>query len=252
MIDIEHLSYSSISLFQTCSEAWRRKYIAKEPTFSSPELAFGTAFHGTIEQHLISGQPVFDLWQEQWQKASTDVSRSPIVWGAELPEKFCNEGIRMLTHPAIIDGIERIKTLYMGGGLERKVELRVPGVPIPIIGYIDVILGNGIPADFKTSSKSWTQERAQNEQQSLFYLGALNQAGETVPDWKFSHFIFVKTKTPQFQELEHQHSPSEVVGLFITIQQVWKAIQAESFVKNTGTWKCSSRYCDFYANCMGK
>lgn len=249
---IEHLSYSSISLFQSCSEAWRRKYIAKEPTFSSPELAFGTAFHATLEQHLQTGQPVIDLWQEQWQKAATDDSRSPIVWGVEQPEKYHNEGVRMLTHPAILEGIERIGQQYQSGALERKVELRVPGVPVPVIGYIDVMLIGGIPADFKTSSKSWSQDRAQSEQQSLFYLGALNQAGETVPGWAFKHFIFVKTKTPQFQELEHQHTPGEVMGLFVTIQQVWKAIQAESFVKNTGTWKCSSRYCDFYQNCMGK
>jgi hypothetical protein len=252
MIEIDHLSYSSISLFQTCSEAWRRKYIAKEPTFSSPELAFGTAFHGTIEQHLNTGQAISELWQEQWQKASTDESRSPIVWGAELPEKFCNDGIRMFSHNAIQAGIERIKEQYQGGTLEREVQLKVPGVPVPVIGFIDVLLAGGIPADFKTSSKAWTQDRAQNEQQSLFYLGALNQAGETVPGWWFKHFVFVKTKTPQFQELEHQHSPSEVVGLFITIQQVWKAIEAGSFVKNPGTWKCSPKYCDFYAACMGK
>lgn len=248
---IEHLSYSSISLFQACSEAWRRKYIANEKTYSTPELALGSAFHGTVEKHLETGAALLDTWSEQWRKASTDNSRSPIMWGAETPETYYNEGIRLFSHPAIVTGVELIKSQFNGGNLERKIELMVPGVPIPVIGYIDVILADGVPADFKTSSKSWTMDRAQKEQQSLFYLGALNQAGETVPGWEFVHFVFVKTKTPQFQELRHKHAPAEVFGLFTTIRQVWSAIQAETFVKNTSSWKCSPRWCDFYSKCMG-
>lgn len=251
MSNLEHLSYSSISMFLACSESWRRKYVAKEPTYATPALVFGTAFHGTIEQTLSTGQPAETLWPEQWRRASNDESRSKIMWGVETPEQHYNEGVRMLSNQTIQDGIESIRRQYAGGQIERKVELRVPGVPIPVIGYIDVLLSNGMPADFKTSSKSWSEERAQNEQQSLFYLGALNQAGEKTPHWGFKHFIFVKTKKPQFQELEHYHSPAEVMKLFMSIRQVWQAIEAGSFVKNTTSWKCSPKFCDFYSKCMG-
>jgi hypothetical protein len=249
---IEHLSYSSISLFLSCSESFRRKYIAKEPTFGSPALVFGSAFHGTLEQHLLTGRTLLEAWSEEWHKASTDETRGQILWNGELPEQHENEGIRMFSDPVILAGIDRVKAQYDGGHIERKIELKVPGVPVPVIGYIDVTLKDGIPADFKTSNKAWSQDRAQGEQQSLFYLAALNQLGETVPDWTFKHFVFIKTKKPQFQEFTHKHSLGEIFGLFKQIRSVWVAIQAGSFVQNTGSWKCSSRWCDFWSNCIGK
>ena len=135
--------------------------------------------------------------------------------------------------------------------IERKVELRVPGVPVPVIGYIGVILEDGTPADFKTSARSWTQDQANNSLQTLFYLAALNQAGFEV-NWRFKHFVFVKTKTPQVQVLEHSHKPGELFFLFETIKRVWEGISKEYFPLNPTTWRCSEKYCDFYANCRGR
>lgn len=249
---IEHLSYSSINLFLSCSEAWRRKYIAKEPTYGSPALVYGTAVHATVQRHLTTGEALLTIWPEEWHKASTDESRGQIVWNGELPEQHHNEGLRLFGYADIAAGIDRVRAQYDGGAIERRVELRVPGIPVPVIGYIDVMLAGGVPGDFKTSNRSWSEDRAQNEQQSLFYLAALNQVGETVPGWRFRHFVFVKTKTPKFQEFEHAHSAAECLQLFSTIRKVWQAIEAESFVENTSSWKCSPKYCDFYANCQGK
>jgi hypothetical protein len=250
---IEHLSYSSISLYQSCPASWKFKYIDNLPTFSNPNLVFGTTLHNTVERYIQGQGKLVDLWQDNWQKAIKE-ERSPIVWGVDTPEAICNDGIRMISNPDIIKAIDQLKELHGGGEnrIERKVELRVPGVPIPIVGYIDYIARDSIPGDFKTSSKSWTDERAQGESQPLFYLAALNQLGETVPGWKFRHFVFVKTKTPKFQTFESIHTPAECFSLFQTIQKVWKAIQANVFPENTTGWKCDPRYCDFYSKCRGK
>lgn len=249
---MEHLSYSSISSYLSCPANFKFKYIDKAPTWSTPELAFGSAFHGTLEEHLKGNGSVLDLWPAQWQKCSTDESRSQILWGMDKPEHYHNEGIRMFSHQAIIDGLQVIHAQYDGGAIEREVNLRVPGVPVPVLGFIDVTLKGGIPADFKTSSKAWNQERAQGELQSLFYLAALSQIGETVPGWMFKHIVFVKTKTPQFQIFEHSHKPGEIFWLCGMIQKVWKGIEAGIFPENPGSWKCGPVYCDFWKLCRGK
>lgn len=249
---LDHLSYSSITTFLSCPAYWERKYILKEKTYSSPELVFGSALHGTLEEYLTTKGNLLETWDKNWKDTLADTERGEVVWGADTPEEHYNEGVRMLNHPAIQAGIEAIHAQYEGGEIEQKVELRVPGVPVPIVGYIDVILRDGIPADFKTSSRSWNQERAQSELQSLFYLAALNQAGEIIPGWKFKHFIFVKTKTPQFQMLEHSHNPKEIFWMFHMIQQVWNAIQAGVFFTNPGGWRCGPAYCDFWTRCRGK
>jgi len=247
---IEHLSYSSISMYLDCPEAWRRKYIVKEPTRTTSALAFGSAFHGTVER-MIQNQPNWQtVWKEEFDKSFAEgITLEP----DETLEQYYNDGVRILSNNEIQSAITAIKPRHDGAGamIERKVELRVPGVPVPVIGYIDVVLNDGTPADFKTSARSWTQDQANNSLQTLFYIAALNQAGMEV-NWRFKHFVFVKTKTPQVQVLEHSHKPGELFFLFEMIKRVWEGISKEYFPLNPTTWRCNAKYCDFYANCRGR
>lgn len=247
---IDHLSYSSISMYLDCPEAWRRKYIAQEPTRKSSALAFGSAFHGTIERLIQNISPVNEVWKEEFNKAFGD---DIALDSDETREQHYNEGIRLLSNPDVQQTITNIRPKCDDAGtmIERKVELCVPGVPIPVIGYIDIILDDGTPADFKTSARSWTQDQANNSLQTLFYIAALNQAGFEV-NWRFKHFIFVKTKTPQAQTLEHSHKPGELFFLFELIRRVWQGIKGEYYPLNPTTWRCGEKYCDFYANCRGR
>lgn len=248
---IDHLSYSSITAYLDCAENWRRKYIAKEPTKSSPALVFGSAFHDTVEKFVQAPESdILSIWNGAWRKA---VEGQDVFWGTDTSEETCNDGIRMFSNKNLLDEIRKIipGNDTRGPKIERKVELRVPGVPIPIIGYIDIILEDGTPADFKTSARSWTDDKAEGSLQSLFYLAALNQAKEEI-NWKFKHIVFVKTKEPKVQILEHSHKPGELFFLFELIQRVWQGIEKEVFPLNPTGWKCSDKYCDFYQNCRGK
>lgn len=247
---IEHLSYSSISTYLSCGWYWKMKYIDKKPTTTSPELVFGSAFHNTVENFLLpqntEQQSLLTLWQQKWTE---QIGKDEINWGIEhTPESYFNEGVRMLGNKDIQEGIAVIKAKE----IECKVELRVPAVPVPIVGYIDVITQDGVPGDFKTSKASWSNDKALGEMQPLFYLAALNQAGVSVPGWTFRHYIFVKTKTPQFQMIEHVHKPSQLMWLFNMIQSVWKGIEAEIFPMNPTGWKCSPNYCEYWGDCRGK
>lgn len=245
---IEHLSYSSISLYLDCPEAWRRKYIEKEPTYKTTALAFGSAFHGAVERLILDTQYDWTgIWGEEFNKVFDDEVRFDL---GDTRENHYNEGVRLLSHEDIKAAIQSIKP-KSPEHIEKKVELRVPAVPVPVIGYIDVILDDGTPADFKTSARSWTQDQANNSLQTLFYIAALHQMGIEV-NWRFKHFIFVKTKTPQVQNLEHSHKPVELFFLYKVIMRVWVGIYNEYFPLNPTTWRCNEKYCDFYANCRGK
>lgn len=251
MSELTHLSYSSISSYLDCPEYWRRKYIAKEPTASSPALVFGSAFHGTLEQAVLGKTPeILSIWGEEWEKA---LEKQEVFWGTDTPEEIFNDGVRMFTNADLLAEVAKIKPGIdeQGPKIERKVELRVPGVPIPIIGYIDIILANGTPADFKTSSRSWSDDKAQDSLQSLFYLAAMNQMSIPV-NWKFQHIVFVKTKIPKVQILEHSHKPGELFFLFDLIKRVWEGIEKEVFPLNPTTWKCNPKYCDYFSQCRGK
>lgn len=255
-MELQHLSYSSISTYLLCARSWRYRYIDKVETPKSASLVFGSAFHNAIEEHLRSqckGEPtdILSKWQHAWQ---TECASPAIDWGDSTPEQLSNDGLRMLSHKETLAALGKLQPLVENGEpvIERRIELRVPGVPVPIIGYIDMIDAVGIPHDFKTSARAWTLDKLDGELQPLFYIAAMAQAGSLLnPMRQFRHVVFVKTKTPQVQVLEAMHSAGELLWLLDMIRSVWRGIEAGAYPPNTNSWKCSAKWCECWQRCRG-
>ena len=248
---MDHLSYSSISAYLTCGHAWRLRYLDKQPTLTSTSLVFGSAVHAAVEAYVQIGTDITELWRAAWADQMAE-NEGRIDWGAETPEELFNQGVRMLTHGGTLAMLDALRPLSHDW-IEHKVELRVPGVPVPVIGYIDIVTDDGIPGDFKTSARSWSEDKALGETQPLFYLAALNQAGYTLnPQRRFRHYVFVKTKEPKVQIIEHSHTPGQLFWLFEMIRSVWQAIEAGVYPLNPTGWKCAPAYCEYWARCRGR
>jgi hypothetical protein len=256
MVDLNHLSYSSISSYQLCARAWRYHYLDKVEVPTASALIFGSAFHGAVEDYVRSkalGQrkALGDCWQTSWEHVSQD----EVDWAGELPEQLANTGMKLLTCPDTVVTLEGLNPLMEDDQpvIEKRIELHVPGVPLPIIGYIDVIDEYGVPGDFKTAGRAWTGDQAEKETQPLFYLAALNQLGYRLnPENRFRHYVFVKTRTPQVQVIDSQHSVSQMLWLFQSIKEVWRGIEAGVFPMNPGSWKCDQKWCPYWSMCRGK
>jgi len=267
MINLKHLSHSSINTYHLCPSAWKRHYIDKVPTPTAVALAFGGAFHNTIEAYIESkvlgrDADLTALWASKW--AEKLERESNIDFGDEKPGDLVELGTRMLGKLDVSGGganrtetaaqfLSKITPLMDNGKpvIERKVSLSVPGVPIPVIGYIDIITVDGVPCDFKTASRAWYASKADEELQPTFYLAALAQMGEPVPDGKFRYYIFTKAKSPKAQILETKRSAGQMLWLFELIRQTWQAIEAGVFPSNPCTWKCNPKYCDYWNMCRG-
>ena len=52
MVNIDHLSYSSIGTYQMCPRSWRFHYLDKVPAPASGAMVFGNAVHGAIEDYV--------------------------------------------------------------------------------------------------------------------------------------------------------------------------------------------------------
>lgn len=257
MADLDHLSYSSISSYLMCARAWRYHYLDKAPALTSPALVFGSAFHEAAELYVRNpdGDTLPALWSEAWA-AQLKSESERVDWGLESAEGLNATGHRMANAGPVRELLEWIRERFTDEtddqNVERRVELRVPGVPIPVIGFIDVITTDGIPGDFKTAARMWSDSKAEDSMQSLFYLAALNQAGVEVPGWKFRHYVFTKTAKPDAKMFEVSHKPAELFWLFEMIAEVWRCIEAGVFPPNPQSWKCSPKYCEFWSLCRGK
>ncbi|MBR6464506.1 MAG: PD-(D/E)XK nuclease family protein [Verrucomicrobia bacterium] len=254
--ELDHLSYSSISSYLTCGKAWKYKYIDKIPTKPSTTLILGSTVHDTMEEIIACRSVGMEEPNPVEFATETLNKRLENEKGTFIPEDLetlKDDVLRLVSDNVILSGLAdiRAKVDDRGAQIERKVTLEIPEVDVPIIGFIDIVLEDGTPADFKTSSRAWTQERAEKEMQPIFYLAAMGQCGMPV-NWHFKHLVMVKTKKPQFQILEHTHEPKELFSLFKQVQDVWKGIQSDVFNQAApGSWKCSPRWCDYYDLCKG-
>lgn len=249
---IEHLSYSSISKYLTCAASWRFHYLDKIPSAPSPALAFGSAWHGTVESLITSPGDPGEVFRANLNKA---LEKEQVSFGLdEGPETLLEDGLNMLKSGDVLQAIQAIKPKRNGSGyeIEKPVRLSVPGVPVPMIGFIDVITEDNVPGDIKTSSRSWTGDQALKEMQPLFYLAALNQAGIPTPGLRFRHYVFVKTKTPKVQVIETAYKFSGMIFLFQMITKVWRGIELGIFPENPAAWMCTPGTCDFWKVCRGK
>jgi CRISPR/Cas system-associated exonuclease Cas4 (RecB family) len=254
---IEHLSYSSINTYLMCPRSWKYHYLDKTQVKTSASLIFGSAFHGAIEAYIRARNTdqagrLASYWDWNWAE---QIGKNPdIEWNGESKESIFNQGVVMLSNEdvrAVVDGLKPLvidQEVY----IERQVTLHVPGVPVNVIGYIDIITADGIPGDFKTSSRRWEEDKAANELQPSFYLAALNQnwiPGN--PERKFRHYVFIKTKRPQVQVIETRRGANELMDVLRITKEVWDGISAEKFPQNFRTWKCSPRWCEYFKICRG-
>jgi len=275
MNELQHLSYSSISAYLSCPAMWKFRYIDKLPTFGNANLFFGSVWHNTIEEYIsISAKgtdALVDIYRKRWD-AQLEKEGERMTWNTDEEGANFTQGKTWITDKpnfaeplkdfpsmaAFLDTVipkkrknpgEKEKPLIV----EEFVSLNVPGVPIPIIGFIDVITDDDIPTDFKTSGKSWNAGRAEDEMQPLFYLAALSQAGIRVPGRMFRHVVFVKNKTGcKVQSFTTVHNMAKLLWLYRVIEGVWQAIEKEAFPVNPTGWQCSKYYCDYWASCRGK
>lgn len=255
----EYLSYSSISLYLSCSEAWKRKYVEGVKSPPTPTLLLGSAIHDTIEESVrwrVEGggeRALTEVFTEQWQAR---VEREPdCEWAADTPESVQDDGLRIVQSKDFAAMVRRLTPRRDDDGLwiERKVELRVPGVPVPIVGYIDMVTADGVPNDFKTAARAWDAERAKGEMQSLFYLAALNQMGMDSPRNTFRYWVLTKGKTPKVTEFEITHTWDSIMWMFEMVRQVWRGIEREVYIPNPNTaWMCSPKYCHHWSTCRGR
>ena len=254
MPNIDHLSYSSISSYLLCARAWKYRYVDKAHAPTAPALLFGSAFHDATEAYMLDkgGSAPLNHWAAAWGRTLENPRNADVDWGMDVPAEIEADGPRMLGAKKVVDHLADIKARGVRE-VEKRVELRVPGVPVPIIGYIDLITTDGVPGDFKTAARMWADAKAEEELQPLFYLAALNQQGIETPGWTFRHYVYAKGKDPYGKTFEVQHSPMALFGLFELIQSTWEAISANAYPMNgVGSWKCGPKYCEWWPQCRGK
>lgn len=140
---LHHLSASSIGMLMRCPRQFQHRYLRGEKERPGESLVIGGSFHNTLEWNYQTkiqshvDQPLEDALQYFYDvampKAIEDNGGADFIQWDDKPETAVSDAERITAayYRHVVPRIQPIST-------EQKFSIEVPGVEVPVIGYIDV------------------------------------------------------------------------------------------------------------------
>lgn len=212
-----HLSASSLKMASRCWNQWRLRYVKGQKQRPGKNLAWGRADHGAIEdsiaQRINEGQHLTvkeigerfahhieeyideagGVTEVEWVKDKTSTKNDAIAARDEVIEKG-----------AALAGLYRTEVAphFEPESVEKRFEIPVPGLPVPMFGFIDLVgrpvlkpddkapkLGPPRMVDRKTSGQSRSAPKPEWMLQGRVY--------QLVEPLELDFHVSVKTKAPK-------------------------------------------------------
>ena len=275
---LQHLSPSSYTLWVSCPEAWRRRYIRGEKPAPSGSMFLGSrvddalsAYHRRILEHgdRIAVDQVLDVYREQWtSELEAEHDKQGIDWEEELSERTAFELGRQAIQLAMA---ELIPQLGDPVDVQRRLEFTIaPDLEWTVLCYLDLETlkdrTDAAPAptvvDFKVKNSLITQDQADSDPQAGLYL-----AGRWLEGYPASELCFAQIAKPGKRRKQMAASlvpTSRTAGQLrgVLARVALAASQIAACYQRYGpdqpwgfadptSWKCSARYCHAWATCPG-
>lgn len=165
--NITHLSASSVNLFVAQPALWAASYLMKKRTPVGPAAHRGTAIEAGVEAGLFDPEmPVEEAQRIAREKfhTLTRLNADPRV-----------EKEREAVEPSVAVALEELRQYGVPekpeGGRQRKLELDVPGVAVPVWGFLDFMWPeHGIICDLKSVGRIPSEISDAHARQGAIYL----------------------------------------------------------------------------------
>lgn len=165
---ISHLSASSVNLFISQPALWCASYLMKRRTPVGPAAHRGTAIEAGVEAGLFDP----DMPVEEAQRIGREKYHKLVFLNSD-PRV---EKERATIEPSIAIALEELRQYGVpekpdAGERQRKLELDIPGVPVPVWGYLDFHWpDHGIIVDLKTTGRIPSEISDAHGRQGALYL----------------------------------------------------------------------------------
>lgn len=275
---LRYLSPSSYTLWVSCPEAWRRRYIKGERPAPSGAMFLGgrvddalTAYHRRILEHgdRLALDQLLDLYREQWA-AELDAESGKL--GVEWEEELTERGAFQLGRQAVeLAMTELVPHLGEPVAVQRRLEFTIaPGLEWTILCYLDLEAlapdegGELRPTvvDFKVKTSLIGEERAATDPQAGLYLAGRWLEGHPADRFRFAQIAKPGKRRKQMAAslVTTSRTPGQLRGMLARVGLAASQISAcyerfgpdqpWGFADPTG-WKCSPRYCHAWSTCPG-
>lgn len=256
--NIPHLSCSSINDYIDCGLLYKLGRIDKfQPEFKPDAMEFGSAIHKVLEEFYqarmigeeISIKEIHESFDKHWGNIADGNSMIQYTEGKDF-KTILLEGKELLS--AFYHKLPKDKFKVLA--IEEAFSFNLPGIPVAIIGAMDLLESDGagtiIITDFKTSARAYSNDEVDRNFQLTLYQMAAKACGYGDQEILLRFDCLIKTKTPKFEQYYTTRSETDEKRAIKKIVEVWKGISKGIFIPNdsTSNWKCKGcalkKYCD--------
>jgi putative RecB family exonuclease len=253
-----HLSASSVNSYIDCSLSYKFSKIDFIPQeFVSDAMIFGSCIHKALEffhkeraQNNNNRLPLSQLhetFENVWRFEAAENTRIQYKAGNSY-ENLLNLGKSLLTTYYNNLPDENYKVI----GVEVPFSLNIEGLPIPIIGAVDLIeedeSGTIIITDFKTAAKAYSSTDIDNSFQLTIYNLAFKTNNFSDREIILKFDCLIKTKVAKFEQYYTIRTATEEKMAIKKIMAVYDGICKGVFIPNNNSWKCSG--CAYTKECQ--
>jgi putative RecB family exonuclease len=238
--DHDHLSYSQINTYLSCSLKYKFHYVDKiPPAFSPVSLVFGSAIHEAaaafyqtkLEGDELRPDQMLDVYRDTWRQAGKIK-----FFNGDNEQKLVAKAEELLS--VFHDAYDPSNQVL---GVEEFFELPLEGLP-PFHGYIDLIEesadGEISIVDLKTASKKLSDSNVHSNLQLTAYALGAEALGFDPDQLNLRLDVLTKTKTPEMVKYETRRIEEDRQRFLRLVYSVWNGIERGVFFPKED-WHCS-------------
>lgn len=257
---VEHLSHSSMKMFLTCPEKWRRRYIEAEYEPTNANLLIGKAVGSGISAGYI-GKMIAPEKQAEYQAVMLDVTSDTfdkesqgqeVDWRDDSPGESKDRAIACTTVYA-----DKVAPEMHPETIEQGFEIQLPNVDWKVKGFLDIV--GSLPGflaklhDVKTVSKA--DNTLDEDIQATMYVASNYVRDGSLPSYAWHQIKKpLKTTPASVRILTTQRTATQVNNYLERVAQVAREIDWRNQTGNwqgaaPGSWACSEKYCGYWNSC---
>ena len=226
-----HLSASQISLYNSCPESWRLKYIEGATRPAGVQLRVGSAVHAGAEAFYREVRDSVDPFNTNRVDDAVQATRDYFAY----TDAYSDEPVDSDAE----DEAARLIEVYVEQApyvmpvlIEESFTLTLPDSDLPLVGRIDLTTTSGQLIDIKTSKASVSKPKPDWKLQARLYQAAF-------ADHDFAWHVLVKNKTPKLlvnSDLELAYNPLMIQHTVEFASRVAASIQHNYQTNPDGPW----------------
>lgn len=250
-----HISASSVNDYVECGLLYKFGRVDKIPWKFQPDtMEFGKVIHVVVEEfyqnkligNRMSIKEIHEIFGNEWRKNAEGKENIQYSKGNNF-ESLLLIGKELLSvwYDKLPDDDFQVLAI------EDAFSFYIPGIPVPIIGAMDLVeedtSGIIIITDFKTSAKAYSIADVDKNNQLTIYQLAAKANGYADREILLRFDCLIKTKKPKFEQYWTTRSEIDEKRVIKKIAQAWNGISKEVFIPNDTSWKCGN--CSYKKAC---